>query len=210
MRIVSSAYWNYPNDNPTIIRRLKALEQILSNGHQTFFEISIRLPNSCHAIKTYRCMGCGKILMSKTGAITHQCCCEKQVIMGLPNVPKQMIMDLYLRKIATTNSPFLSAEDENMRLCLHCLNPFFELPRRDKLRQHMIDLAQRIRMQMLENLRDRVVSLMIDGCKRWGRLYEGVVIYTSERLYLYSVLKMRDGTARTLEAILAEVIETLL
>ena len=73
----------------------------------------------------------------------------------------------------------------------------------------MIELAQRIRMQMLENLRDRVVSLMIDGCKRWGRLYEGVVSYTSERLYLYSVLKMRDGTARTLEAILAEVIETL-
>lgn len=123
MRVVSRAYWNYPNDNPDTIPRPKAMEQILSNGHQIFFEISIRLPNSCHAIKIYRCTGCGRILMSKTGAIAHQCCCEKQFIMGIPSVPKQMIMDLYLRAIATTNSSFRSAEDENMRLCLHCLNP---------------------------------------------------------------------------------------
>ena len=39
----------------------------------------------------------------------------------------------------------------------------------------MIDSAERIRCQTLANLRNQVVILMIDGCQRWGKKYEGVI-----------------------------------
>lgn len=185
------------------------MSQVVTNEHRTFYELDFVPFNSFHAIKTYCCMYCGKVLMSKTGAINHKCFIPFPFIPNVPIFPHQMIMDFYLRAIATTNASYLSAENENLRLCMYCLNPQFLLPKKDKLRRLMIDLAERIRCQTLANLRNRVVSLMIDGCQRWGKKYERVIIYTSERLYLYSVLKIRDGKARTLEEILAGVLETL-
>ena len=92
-----------------------------------------------------------------------------------------MILDFDLRAIATTNASYLSIEDENLRLCMYCLNPQFFVPKKYKLWRLIIDLEERIRCQPLANLLNRVVSLMIEGCQRWGKNRKGSFLIGQEK-----------------------------
>lgn len=94
-----------------------------------------------------------------------------------------------LRFIATSNLPFRSADNTFLNSALSILDPTFQLPSKDKMRCEMIDLSQRILNEMFLSIRKQKVSLLLDTCKHWGNTYQGIIIYTYSRLYMWSIVQ---------------------
>lgn len=51
---------------------------------------------------------------------------------------------------------------------------------------------------MLTKVAGKTVSLMCDGCSRWGVKYQGIIVYTYKRLYVYSVNSVLNNQSLTL------------
>ena len=62
---------------------------------------------------------------------------------------------------------------------------------------------------MKREISAKIVSLMFDSCHRWGVDYQGIVIYTSQRLYLWSVVPTRDSKTDTFSDLLKKIVTEL-
>ena len=108
---------------------------------------------------------------AKKGAKNHKCFfhhlkIDKELAQKLHN----SAIEYLLRFIATSNTPFRAADNEFLRAAFQVLDKTFEYPHRDTLLKEMKDLSNRIRCEMLHELRGQTVSLLMDGCKRRGRI----------------------------------------
>ena len=93
-------------------------------------------------------------------------------------------IEYLLRFIATSNTPFHAVDNDFLRAAFHTLDEAFDYPHRDTLIKELKSLSYDIKNEMLHYLRGQTVSLLMDGCKRWGVNYQGLIIFTSSRLYL--------------------------
>lgn len=178
-------------------------------GHN-FEEIWVLLKGHHHLSKIYRCSICGKILHSKSGAKGHDCHEYDQILANKTfdsELRHKLAMELLLRFIASSDIPFHAIDNDFFRSLLQILDITFILPGKDKIKDEMISLSDQIYNRMLIDLKNQTVSLMADSCKRWGKKYEGIVIYTNERLYLYSILYAENSKASTLSTLIAEVVQ---
>ena len=57
------------------------------------------------------------------------------------------------------------------------------------------ELADSIRSNMLNEIKFIKVSILFDTRSRWGKHYQYIVIYTIERLYLYSIMATVNSKA---------------
>lgn len=74
----------------------------------------------------------------------------------------------------------------------------------------MITFSNDIKYNTYYQIRGRIVSLLFDSCQRWGHHYQGIIIHTPQRLYLYSVLPTSNSKASTLSDLITTVVEDLL
>lgn len=193
---------------------LKNLEFGASNftnetGHN-FEEIWVLLSGHHHLSKIFRCNICGKILYSKTGAKSHNCHQFDRIMANetfRSEFRHKFAMELLLRFIASSNIPFHAIDNSFFRSLLQIFDDTFVLPGKDKIRSEMITFSDQIHDRILIDLRGQAVSLMADSCKRWGKNYEGIVVYTNERLYLYSILSAQDLKASTLSTLISDVVK---
>ncbi|KAK8839593.1 hypothetical protein M9Y10_028650 [Tritrichomonas musculus] len=175
-----------------------------------FKEIYLISNGNTHISKSYLCLNCGKLFISKYGARCHSCILHIQQQKELNAVNRhRSAMEYILRYIATSNVSYRSMDNDNLRLALSFIDPSFQFPRRTTIRNDMIELAKKIRKQTISELFGKSASLLFDSCKRWGVNYQGVIIYTSTRLYLWSAIATQDSTSQTLAQVISSVVKTL-
>ena len=182
------------------------------HGNHAFFVFGIQYPGSVHWSKLYKCVSCGEYFVSKSGADLHMC--PIIVFRFHPEIPGYCESHTFallhlLRFIAVYNISFKSAQDNELSESYKELDPTFEIPKKTKLKELMISFANHIKATHLRELTNKTVSLMVDGCKRWGKNYLAVIIFTHSRLYMYSVLSPPNEAAVTLAQQIAGVIEDL-
>lgn len=175
-----------------------------------FNKARIQMDSQKHFATIYHCKLCGKFLLSKTGANNH-CCYQKLNNRIDPNSLKRHVSAFhsFLRFIATSNISFRSCENKYLERTFQKLDPFFSLPKRDKLCSELIEFSKIIHQKMLKKLVGKTVSLMVDGCTRWGTKYQGFVIYTYQRLYVFSLYDIPNNRSKTLANLIAAVISQL-
>lgn len=185
---------------------------LYSHGNHIFFVFAIQYPGSVHWSKLYQCMSCGEYFVSKSCADLH--ICPIPCILLHPDVPGRyeahaFALQHLLRFIAIYNISFHSAQDNELWESYQELDPTFEIPKKTKLKELMISFANEIKTTQLRQLAHKSVSLMVDGCKRWGKNYLGVIIFTHSRLYLHSVLSPPNEQSITLAQQIAGVVNNL-
>ena len=82
-----------------------------------------------------------------------------------------------MRLIAVSNTPFY---DFSNYLFDGYSNPWdatYLPPKKDKMRERMIELADAIHLWTMDELSGEKVSIIVDGCKRWGYDYQGIILY---------------------------------
>ena len=166
----------------------------------TFTEVFIQNENRSQRnywAKAFICKSCGNILFSKNGA--------RQIKENRHSA----VMEYIIRYIASTNTPFRSMDNSFLRTACNILDNSFIYPGKDKLRSEMIDLSKKIIINMKKEICYTSVSLLFDSCKRWGENYQGIILYTSERLYIWSVLATEDSKAETFTKVIQKVIDDL-
>ena len=108
---------------------------------------------------------------------------------------KKKAIEYLLRYICTTNLPLNSTKNKFFRLMFKELDPTFEIPSYSKLINSIHELADSIRSNMLNEIKFIKVSILFDTRFRWGKHYQYIVIYTIERLYLYSIMATVNSKA---------------
>ena len=170
---------------------------IYQNQNGSYFKVLLINSQDCRNIfVSYICQTCGQVYLSKTGASEHKCklymiqkwATEKE------NHHKKAI-EYLLRYICTANLPLNSTKNKFFRLMFKELDPTFEIPSYSKLVNSMHELADSIRSNMLNEIKFKKVSILFDTCSRWGKHYQGIVIYTIQRLYLYSIMATENSTS---------------
>lgn len=175
-----------------------------------FHVISVPINQPKNYFNTFLCQFCNHILLTKNGAKKHNCQSFKRNKITENYTDRHvMVMHYILRYIATSNIPFRAADSEFLRNALSILDPTFILPGKDKLLSEMITLSNDIQNNTYCQIRGRVVSLLFDSCQLWGKHYQGIVIHTPQRLYLYSVLPTANSRASTFSDLIANVVEHL-
>ena len=149
----------------------------------TFYRFQTFISDSEHYAIIYRCYMCGKFLLSKTGANMH-CCIQSKISHQQNSILErhQEAFQTFLRFIATSNISFRAAENNYLNKTFQILDPSFSIPHKDKLCKELIDFSKRIHYNTLQTISNKYVSLLIDGCSRWKKKYQGIVVFTSERL----------------------------
>ena len=123
--------------------------------------MSICMTDRNHIFKSYLCPNCHHILLSKTGAKSHECFVfTKEKKLESENFRHRLAIHYFLRFIATTNTPFKSAENSFLEKAFKQLDSEFELPKRDKLRSEMIDLSNQITEKLKSDVKYKKVSIL--------------------------------------------------
>lgn len=182
----------------------------INNFNIVFNKINVEMEDKSHFAIFYRCTECGKYLLSKTGAYSHKC---TQAIAAIQIKNEKQILktayEYFLRFIATSNISFRAAEDKNLQKAFGTLDQNFVIPNRHKLCSDLILLSEDIHNKMLQNLQGKTVSLLCDGCSRWGTKYQGVIVYTCQRLYVFSIYDIPNFQSLTIAKLIAEVVTKL-
>lgn len=172
-------------------------------------ELIPKTPHHSLAI-AYRCNICRKLFKSKNGANQHKCIIiQLQLLQEKTKTRHKRAFEAILRFIATSNLPFRSADNTFLNRALSILDPTFQLPSKDKMRCEMINLSQRILNEMFISIRKQKVSLLLDTCKRWGNTYQGIIIYTYGRLYMWSAFPTPNSKSKTLAELVSSLITQL-
>lgn len=181
---------------------------LFRNEHNVMFQENYIInEESKHISKSYICNSCGKLLLSKTGAENHNCQAHlTQIAEEIMINRHRSAMEYILRFIATSNIAYRAIENENLEAALVFLDPTFQLPRRSKLRDEMISLSAQITQHTISELFGQTASLLFDSCKRWGQNYQGIIIYTTKRLYIWSTIPTDDSTALSLADVIASTV----
>lgn len=157
--------------------------------------------------KAFQCHSCNSVLLSKYGATKHYYLAFiNQQLCRKANQRRKMIIEYILRYIATSNIPFRAVTNDFLKQSFQLNDPCFELPGIDKLIEEMNDLSNQINNRTFQNIFGEKVSLLVDGCKRWGQHYQGAIIFSSERLYLYKIASVNDSSAKSITKFISDII----
>ena len=88
-------------------------------------------------------------------------------------------------------------------------NTCFHIKSESSLRHEIIKYAEEINRNVLESLNGKQVSILFDGAKRVGINYEGIILYTKERLYFYPFKTLERNNAINISISLSSVINDL-
>ena len=174
----------------------------------------------------YGCTQCFEFFVSKNGALEHICSPQTfkyddyvnyissysttfNKASNLNAIKHYFTTKNIVYFIATTNLPINKLKNNFIRNALSCLDPSYIIPSYDKLRQLVIDEALRIEQRNLRSLYGKIVSLLLDEATRWNTHYEGVVIYTPERLYFMSVTPIPGLKANYLAHLTSYIVKKL-
>ena len=69
--------------------------------------------------------------------------------------------------------------------------------------------ATTIQHSLIAKLANRYVSILIDGVKRYWKNYEGVILYTQQKLYFLSLIEIPNATSLTLSHLITEIVQYL-
>ena len=121
-------------------------QHFFRNNYGTFFEeFSYSIDNKSHFAKSYFCLTCGRLFLSKNGARNHICFKDVQINNSILLKNKHLaVMEHILRYIATSNTPFRSADNEDLRKAFNILDPSFVMPGNDKLRSDMLYFSDQL------------------------------------------------------------------
>ena len=184
--------------------------EIFNNDFGFSFQRSSMTIDGIHFQYVYKCMTCGKEFISKTGAKSHRCllAIQKQ------NTEKSIEMhrlafENILRFIASSDIAFNAIDNDFLRNAFRIFDDTFILPGRDKLKGEMKKLSEDIHNQMLSEISGKTVSLLYDSCHRWAEEYQGVIIFTKKRLYLWGLINTDDSKASTIADTLSSIVNSL-
>lgn len=181
----------------------------LDTPHKTIEIFILSCPALHYHLQFYKCLSCRAIFITKTGALNHSCPAFGhfnnffQVQRPKPN--HIACIKYILRYIAIANASIKSFENLCIIQSYKALDETFEMPSKNKLHRLMISMAADIHEKTMHELQYQTVSLMMDGCKRWGYRYEGFVIYTCHKLYYFGVIPTKDETHLTLANVIKRV-----
>lgn len=175
-----------------------------------FHKVPFPKSDEYHIANAYLCNLCGHTLYSKTGAKNHRCgVLFNQTLSNSFHIKNKAFIHFLLRYIATTNAPYRSIDNEFLRMAIGIINANITIPGRNKLTEEMINFSHYIRTEMLHEIKYKYVSILFDSCKRWGVNYQGVILYTPERLYLWSAVPTSNSKAKTLYDVTSYIVDVL-
>ena len=174
----------------------------------------------------YGCTQCFEFFVSKKGAIEHNCSPQTfkyddyvnfvsshtetfNIDSNLKAIKHYFATKNIIYFIATTNLPINKLKNDFIRNALSCLDSSYQIPGYDKLRELVINEALIIEKRNLRLLCGKIVSILLDEATRWNVHYEGVVIYTPERLYFMSVTPLPEVKAKYLAHLTSYIVKKL-
>lgn len=181
--------------------------EICKNDFGTSFtKFPLLMNDQIHYAIAYRCHFCNTCLLSKNGARKH-CCIQFMMKQSTDdkNIRNQKIIEHILRYVTSSNIPFRSIDNDFLRETFKLFDPNFEYPKKDKLLQELVALSKNIKQNMLNEIRGKKVSILVDGCKRWGSDYQAAIIYTTSRLYLFTIKIVKDSSAKSIADFISKI-----
>ena len=163
-----------------------------------------------HQCKIFQCQSCFQILKTKAGAMAHKC--TNFLIQTLSKIEQNknsIAFENILRYIASSDTPYHAVDNDFLRKSFHVFDDSFNIPGSDKLSYEMDLLADKIKKDMLSEISGLPVSLLFDGMRRWSNDYQGIILFTTKRLYLWGIIHTNDSTALTISNEVTEIIDTL-
>lgn len=154
----------------------------------------------------YACGICHQYIISKKDLIRHEC---------LPRFARTCFynsaktMQCLLKLIAYNNYAYASITSPVFKEFVESFNRGFKIPSEDKLKKLMHEYAENIQTHILQKLQNRVVTLLIDGATKANRRFEGIILWTVERLYFYSLEELPDFKTQTIAGRLRNIIQFL-
>ena len=158
----------------------------------------------------YRCMSCGKKYKSKNGAKNHKCSIKLNELCNFFTMSNySLAIENLLRFVCTSNISLRSLDNSYLRNAFKNANYGFEFPLRDTLKKEMDELAMKIQCDMYQKLRNQSVSILFDSCTRWKRNFQGIIIFSQMRLFLYSIVETANSKAQTIKSIVDDAVTEL-
>lgn len=184
---------------------------IYTNNFGVNFKTTLmKMEDGIHQSKIYQCQSCGKVLKTKEGAIVHKCLnFLKESLHKIDQNKHAIAFENFLRYIASSDTPYNATDNEFLRYSYQVFDDTFNIPSPDKLSYEMDRLSKKIHNEMLSEIKGMSVSLLFDGIRRWSQDYQGIILFTSKRLYLWGIIHTVDSTAPTISNEVAEIISSL-
>lgn len=114
-----------------------------------------------------------------------------------------------MRYICTSNCSLRSAENIFLGRAFKSIINSIEFPKRDPIKQEMINLSHQIFQKTINNLNDQFISILLDSCKRISHNFHGIIIFAAKRLYFYQITEIINSKALTLNELVLSIIEKL-
>ena len=118
------------------------------------------------------------------------------------------IYDLFIEWVAVCNISCRAAAHENIRKILSVLGVNRNLERHS-IAEAIKNRAKQIQLEMLQKLRGKYVSILIDGAKKYWKQFEGVLLYTVDDIYFFSFVEIPFSISEILADIVKHVVESV-
>ena len=157
-------------------------------------------------ITFYQCQRCHRLFVAHSGMQQH--CCYSDDIKDFQFNPRKVLNDLIILAVVHDISIHALCSQETQNL-IDDFGRDFHIPSEKTMRRRIIDKSLEIINTNIESLKGKTVSLLTDEAKRTGRYFEGVILYTKQRLYFYPFAVMKDNKAKEIATDIASVINYL-
>ena len=155
--------------------------------------------------KFYQCTFCQHIYVSKSSLESHDCKTQPKEASFDANQTKK---DLF-NAIAVCNISFNAITNNAFQKFINDFNRDFKIPSASTLRRDFIQYSYEVLKENLNELRGKIVSIMIDGAKRLNINFEGSIIFTKRRLYYYPFSTLTKNTADNISNSVSNIIHDL-
>ena len=155
----------------------------------------------------FRCTICHKLYASKSAVDSHTCLPPNQI--GTVQFNQAQTFRDLMTLIAVNDLSFKTINSPAFKRFVADLNSQFVIPSESTLRRNMISFAEDLNETNLNELKGSYVSLLFDSAKRIGIDFEGMIIYTSYRLYFYPFEILERNTASNIADAVACAINDL-
>lgn len=198
------------NANDTLQQIFKDGDIFINKVGVIFKTALMPMNDGIHQCKIFQCQSCGEVLKTKAGAVIHKCVNFIEELLHKVNQNKNAIaFENLLRFITSSDTPYNAVDNEFLRKSFQVFDQNFEIPGPDKLSYEMNRLSDQIHNEMLHEIAGKEVSLLFDGMRRWSNDYQGIILFTSKRLYLWGIIHTVDSTALTISNEVSKIIDSL-
>lgn len=158
----------------------------------------------------YICKICEKPYLTKKSAMEHKCDESFQPNqLDCKNVENNITIKYLLIWLAKKNIPFHAIYDIDFHGFLKHVKKEFQLPSETSLRKYIHTFSNYILKRIYEEIFHRPVSLMIDGAKREGQKYQGLILYTTNQLYFIGLSPCQNEKSETIAKIVSDTAEII-